>query len=234
MPGHRSHIADRRELRADARHNRDRILDAAREAFAARGLDVPMAAIARRAGVGVATLYRRFPSRESLVTAVFSDQVAECAGAVDEALADPDPWHAFQTLVEKVCAMQVADKGFTAAFMTAFPEAIDFERMRRRAEQGLAEVVRRAKAAGRLRADFAIADLVVLMQANGGVAAMAGESAAVASRRLVAYMLQAFRAGSPAGNAAEDNAADNKAAERAVPLPPPAPLRLVHALAPQT
>ncbi|UBU17548.1 TetR/AcrR family transcriptional regulator [Nonomuraea gerenzanensis] len=195
-------------LRADARHNRTRILDAAREAFATRGLDVPMAAIARRAGVGVATLYRRFPSRESLITEVFEDELTACASVVDEALADPDPWRGFCAAIEKVCAMQVADRGFTEAFLTAFPGAVDYERTRARAERGFAEVVRRAKAAGRLRADFEPADLMLLLKANCGVATGTDEEAAMGSRRLVAYLLQAFRA------------------EHAGPLPPAPPLTL--------
>ncbi|MEV4174647.1 helix-turn-helix domain-containing protein [Nonomuraea sp. NPDC049709] len=217
MPGHPSRIAPPPEaagLRADARHNRDRILDAAREAFATRGLDVPMAAIARRAGVGVATLYRRFPSRESLVTEVFADQLDACGAAVEEAMADPDPWRAFRTAIEKVCAMQLADRGFTAAFLTAFPEAVDFERLRARAELCFAEVVRRAKDAGQLRADFEPADLVLLLKAGNAIAAEPGEVAAAGSRRLVAYLLQAFRA------------------EHAEPLPPAPPLGLGHVYAP--
>ncbi|WP_188187288.1 TetR/AcrR family transcriptional regulator [Nonomuraea sp. SYSU D8015] len=220
MPAHPSRIAPSAEgeprtgtLRADALHNRERILQAAREAFAARGLDVPMVAIARRAGVGVATLYRRFPSRESLVMEVFADQFAACGAVVDEALADPDPWRAFRTVVEKVCAMQVADRGFTEAFLTAFPGAIDYEGVRARAEQGLAEIVRRAKAAGSLRADFDLADLTLLLKANHGVTADTGDSAAAASRRLVAYLLQSFRA------------------ETAEPLPSAPPLGLQHVYA---
>lgn len=201
-------------LRADARQNRDRILDAAREAFATRGLDVPMAAIARRAGVGVATLYRRFPSRESLVTEVFSDQMQTCASVVDDALLDPDPWHAFRVTIEKVCEMQVADQGFTAAFLTAFPDAIDYERVRECAELGLAEVVRRAKEAGRLRADFDLADVILLLKANQGIAAEPGEVARAGSRRLVAYLLESFRA------------------EHAGPLPPAPPLKLDHVYGP--
>jgi AcrR family transcriptional regulator len=158
----------------------------------------------------MATLYRRFPSRESLVTDVFADQLAACAAVVDEALADPDPWRAFCTVVEKVCAMQVADRGFTTAFLTAFPGAIDYEEARARAEQGLAEIVRRAKAAGRLRADFDLADLTLLLKANHGVTADVGSPAAASSRRLVAYLLQSFRA------------------ESAEPLPPAPPLGLEH------
>jgi AcrR family transcriptional regulator len=108
-------------LRADARQNRDRIVEVARALFAERGLDVPMAAIARRAGVGVATLYRRFPTKESLVAEVFADQFAACVSVVDEALADPDPWRGFCTLVEKVCAMQAVDRGFSAAVVASLP-----------------------------------------------------------------------------------------------------------------
>lgn len=199
-------------MRADAQLNRDRILDVARQVFAVRGLDVPMAAIARRAGVGVATLYRRFPTREALITEVFGDQLAGCLSLVDEALADPDPWRGFCTAIEKLCAMQVVDRGFSAAFLTAFPDAVDFDEVRTRAETGFAEVVRRAKAAGALRADFDPADLALLLQANAGITADDRDIALMASRRLVAYLLQAFRA------------------DHAQPLPPPAPLALRHAI----
>lgn len=200
-------------LRTDAQLNRDRILDTARQAFAVRGLDVPMAAIARRAGVGVATLYRHFPTRESLITEVFSDQLSSCLSLVDDALADPDPWHGFCMAVEKLCTMQVTDRGFSAAFLTAFPNAIDFDQIRIRAEERFADVVRRAQAAGKLRRDFDRADLALILQANAGIKSDSPDTARAASRRLVAYLLQAFHT------------------EGATPLPPPAPLALQHAIA---
>ncbi|MEQ4722957.1 helix-turn-helix domain-containing protein [Nonomuraea sp. B19D2] len=203
-------------LRADARQNRDRIVEVARELFAERGLDVPMAAIARRAHVGVATLYRRFPTKESLVTEVFADQFEACVSVVDDALADPDPWRGFCTAVEKVCTMQAADRGFSAAFTAAFPDAVDIEQERNRAIQGFAELTRRAKATGRLRADFAQDDFALLLMANGGIITESTETAQAASRRLVAYLLSAFRA------------------EQAEPLPPPAPLNLHDVLNPPT
>ncbi|MFC8126334.1 TetR/AcrR family transcriptional regulator [Streptomyces sp. NPDC057302] len=205
--------AARAGLRADALHNRGRILEAARDLFAARGLDVPMAAIARRADVGVATLYRRFPTRDSLVTEVFEDQLAACGAAVDDALADPDPWRGFRTVIEKVCAMHVVDRGFTAAFLTAFPDAVAFERERECAERGFAQLVRRAKEAGRLRADFAPSDLPLLLMANSGITADSTEAALAASRRFVAYLLDSFRA---------DRAAPPE------PLPEPVPLGFHH------
>ncbi|MCK1795781.1 TetR/AcrR family transcriptional regulator [Streptomyces sp. XM4193] len=195
-------------LRIDARYNRERILRAAREAYTAHGIDVPVATIARRAGVGVATVYRRFPTRASLVTAAFSRQLSRCVGVLDEALADPDPWHGFCTLIEQVCAMQAADRGFTEAFLSEFPDSGEFGRERDRADEGLARLVRAAKGTGKLRADFEVSDVVLLLRANCGVVGDSAPGSTAASRRLVAYFLHSFRA------------------EHAEPLPPPAPLDL--------
>ncbi|WP_252443755.1 TetR/AcrR family transcriptional regulator [Pseudonocardia humida] len=181
-------------MRADAAANRARILEVAREAFAAEGLDVPMTAIAHRAGLGVATLYRRFPTKEDLVAEAFTEQLDECAGLLDAALADPDPWRAFCWMVTQLCEMQARDRGFSAAFVTASQRTTEFGALRERAERGFAELVRRAQEAGGLRRDFHPADLSLILLANGGVRAGTAELTAAASRRLVAYLLQAFRA----------------------------------------
>lgn len=201
-----------KELRADARENRERILTAAREAYAAHGLDVPMATIARRAGVGVATVYRRFPTRDVLVAEAFTEQIARCAAVLDEALEDPDPWRGFCSVLEQVSAMQVSDRGFTAAFLAHFPENADIERTRGRAEEGLALLVSRAQDTGRLRRDFAPGDVPLLLLANSGVIGGSPQVSLAASRRLVGYLLQAL------------------SADHAAPLPPPAPfgLRRLH------
>ncbi|MEO3744807.1 helix-turn-helix domain-containing protein [Plantactinospora sp. B5E13] len=185
-------------LRTDAAANRARILQVAREAFAADGLDVPMNEIARRAGLGIATLYRRFPTKEDLVTEAFTEQLAECSGVLDTALADPDPWRGFCRLLVEVCTMQARDRGFSAAFLTTFPRTVEFTALRERAERGFAELVRRAQDAGALRRDFEPADLSLILLANGGIRAATPEATVAASRRLVAYLLQAFRAGSAA------------------------------------
>ncbi|WP_169952251.1 TetR/AcrR family transcriptional regulator [Microbispora sp. H11081] len=182
------------ELRADARRNRGRILVAAREVFAEHGIDAPMAAVARRAGVGVATLYRRFPTRDALVRAAFAQQMETCARALTEALSDPDPWRGFQRLIETVCKLQRQEQGFPAAFLAAFPQSMAAHAQARgRVERDLATLVRRAQAAGALRADFHPSDLGVILLAHCGlVTALPHDGAA--SRRLVAYLLQSFRA----------------------------------------
>jgi AcrR family transcriptional regulator len=195
-------------LRADARRNRERVLEAARETFAVQGVDAPMSAIARRAGVGVATLYRRFPTREALVTAAFAEQLALCAAAFDEALADPDPGHGLYALLEKVCTTQATDHGFSAVFLARFPDALDYDHERDCAEERLAQLVQRAREAGQLRDDFDPADITLLLLANSGLAGQPRETALAASRRLLAYLSQAFRTQHPG------------------PLPPPAAIGL--------
>ncbi|MEU1520085.1 helix-turn-helix domain-containing protein [Streptomyces sp. NPDC005811] len=196
-------------MRADARLNRQRILVAARAVFAERGIDAPVTAVATRAGVGVATLYRRFPTRDDLLRAAFAEQTQTCSRVLAEAAADPDPWRGFCRLVETVCALQSDERAFPAAFLAAFPDAAHAHAdARGGAERDALTLVRRAQAAGALRPDFHPADLGIVFLANGGlVAALPGDRSA--SRRLVAYLLEAFRARPTRG-----------------PLPSPVPLRL--------
>lgn len=203
MPAHPSHnrpeeaADDGPGLRADARRNREQILQAAREVFMLKGIDAPMSAVARRAGVGVATLYRRFPTRDALATAAFAEQLALCAAALDEALADPDPGRGLYVLLEKVCAMQVIDRGFATVFMTRFPDALDYDRESAWAEEGLARLVQRAREAGQLRPDFDPADVTLLLMANSSLAELPRDTALAASRRLLAYLFEAFQAAGP-------------------------------------
>jgi AcrR family transcriptional regulator len=190
-------------LRIDAEHNRQRLIAAAREMFAARGLDVPIEDIARHAGVGVATLYRRFPTRADLIAGAFEAKMAAYADAAAQALTDPDPWTGFCGYIERVCAMQAGDRGFANVLCMTFPTDKQFEAERDRAYDNFLELVCRAKAAGGLRDDFAAEDLPILLMANAGVVAGTADAAPGAWRRFAAYMIQAF------------------SARGAAPLPPP-------------
>ncbi|MFD0056770.1 TetR/AcrR family transcriptional regulator [Streptomyces sp. NPDC127168] len=193
MPDQTSH----KPLRADARHNRERVLEAAREVFAAQGVDAPMSAVARRAGVGVATLYRRFPTRSALVSAAFTEQLSVCAAAFEEALADPNPGHGLYTLLEQVCTTLVTDRGFDTVFMAGFPDSLDHAEERACAEERLSHLIERARAAGQLREDFDPADITLLLMAVNGLAGQPPEVALPAARRLLAYLFQAFQAHPP-------------------------------------
>jgi AcrR family transcriptional regulator len=181
-------------LRSDARDNRDRILAVAHATFAEQGLDVAMREIARRAGVGPATLYRHFPTKETLVTEVFTGQMAACTTLVDEGLADPDPWRGFCRMIEKLCDIHARDRGFTAAFVSAFSHAVDFTEARERALGKVAQLAHRAKATGKLRPDFVLYDLIMMLMANSGIRTTSPADAVAASRRFTALLIRSLRA----------------------------------------
>jgi AcrR family transcriptional regulator len=180
-----------RARRVDAQRNRDRLLEAAGEMFAESGLYVPMSEIARRAGVGIATLSRNFANREAMIQATFASTMTAYADAIDIALAEPDPWRGFRTYVETVCGMQAADRGFADVLTMTFPSAPELEAERSRAYRGLRTLITRAKASGSLRQDFSPEDLPLILMANAGVISATGDAAPTASRRLVAYFLRA-------------------------------------------
>lgn len=151
-----------------------------------------MASVAREAGVGKATLSRRFATREDLINAVFADRMNGYATATTAALADPDPWHGFTRYIEAVCGMQAADRGFADVLAMTFPAAETLETRRAEAHNGFLRLIARAKATGHLRADFTSEDLVILLMANAGVIAATGDTAPDSWRRLVGHMLRAF------------------------------------------
>jgi AcrR family transcriptional regulator len=182
----------------DAERNRAAILAAAREVFAEQGLEAPLEEIALRAGVGIATLYRRFPTRAQLVAAALVDKVTQYAAAAEQALAVPDPWAAFTSFVERICEMQADDRGLSDLLSMALPADEHVEQLRRLANAQVVELVERAKAAGQLRQEFAGEDLLLLLIAHAAVVDVTRLDAPDAGRRFVALMLDAFgRRGEP-------------------------------------
>jgi AcrR family transcriptional regulator len=147
-----------------------------------------------RAGVGVGTLYRHYPTRADLIAAAFEAKMSAYAEAARQALADPDPWHAFCSYVEQICAMQAGDRGFTTVLTMTFPTAKQLEAERDRAFADFTTLVDRAKAAGTLRADFVTEDMPMFLMANAGVLTATADAAPHAWRRLVGYLLQACAA----------------------------------------
>ncbi|WP_246268872.1 TetR/AcrR family transcriptional regulator [Acrocarpospora macrocephala] len=183
------------KLRSDARDNRLRILAVARAAFAAEGLDVPIREIARRAQVGAATVYRHFPTKEALFTEAFAEPMATCSAIVAEGMAAADPWRGFSLVIEKLMTVHALDRGFSRAFTSRLPPAVDyFTADRDRTLRLLLQLIRRAKEAGDLRADFVLEDIVLAMMATEGIRAESSELKVAASRRLAALMIQSFRA----------------------------------------
>ena len=182
-----------RGLRADATRNRVAILAAARQVFAEQGLRAPLEEIARRADVGIATLYRRFPTRERLVAAALIEKLTQYEGAASRALAEPDPWDGFAGLVRRICELQANDRGLSDLLSMTLPASEDVEQLRAKAHGHVAELVSRAKAAGRLRPDFAAEDLLLVLIANAAVSHITGPDAPDAWRRFVELILDAFQ-----------------------------------------
>lgn len=150
-----SQIQSAPPLRADARRNRDALLHAARSVFAEQGLDAPLDAIARRAGVGRATLYRRFPTREALISAIFADNFAIIAEAVEDA-ADSD--RAFFAFLEAALEMQRDNLGFIELFTRRNSEPGIVQDASERYWAMVAEPLARAQAAGLVREDLTPSD----------------------------------------------------------------------------
>ena len=186
---------DEPRLRADAARNRAAIVAVARDVFAEQGLEAPLETIAARAGVGIATLYRRFPSREKLVAAALVEKVAEYTGAARQALAEPDPWAGFAGFVERICELQATDRGLSDLLSMTLSADEQIEQLRATANELLGTVIGRAKAAGALREDFTAEDLALLLIATSAVMHVTRADAPGAWRRFVALALDAFRRG---------------------------------------
>lgn len=155
--------ADERPLRADARRNRERILQAARYACAEHGASVQIDDVARAAGVGVGTVYRHFPTKEILIEALVAEKVRITTENLREALAIEDPWEAFAEALRRNAEIMAGDAGLREAMMRLGPGvghtgegAVELEALG-------ARLVERAQAAGELREDVTVHDISALM-----------------------------------------------------------------------
>lgn len=182
-----------RPLRADAERNRARLLAAAGELFAARGLGVGLEEIARHAGVGVGTAYRRFRDKEALIEALFEDRIAGIEALAHDALLREDPWEGLVAFMDGAVRMQVADRGLKEALFGSEAAAAPMEGARRRITPLVEEIVRRAQAAGRLRPDVGVTDLPLLQFVISEVAVFGAELAP----RYLALVLDGLRTPAP-------------------------------------
>lgn len=155
--------ATRPRLRRDAEANRQQILEAAGRLMAVRGLATPLEDIAAEAGVGIATLYRRFPTRDDLIAALFRDRLAAYLSDLEAAAAVPDGWDGLVWFLKNASGRQIADRALSELVEhDSGQEAIS--QIRDRIRPLAQTVVRRAKATGRLRPDFTVADLFFVQQ----------------------------------------------------------------------
>jgi AcrR family transcriptional regulator len=183
-----------RPLRADATRNRARLLAAARTVFAERGLDATMDEIACHAGVGVGTAYRRFRNRDDLIAALFEERLDEFMAIVDDALADADPWRALSGFLERLMEIQAEDRGFKELLLRSAEGRERMRRFRERSRPLVAELVRRARDAGELRADVDEQDVLLISLMVGSVADFAHDVEPQLWRRSLTLLLDGLRA----------------------------------------
>jgi AcrR family transcriptional regulator len=158
-----------RPLRADAARNREKLLAAAAELFAERGLDVPLEHIARRAEVSIGTLYKHFPTRADFATAIFPERLAALDVIGEKALADPDPWHAFAGYLDDLFALQAEDRGLNDVLARDLANAPEVVSACHRGAGHVETLIARAIEAGVLRGDYSIADMATLTRAMAQV-----------------------------------------------------------------
>lgn len=158
-------------LRADARRNRDAIVAAARAVFAESGLDAPLDAIARRAGVGRATLYRRFPTRDDLVAAIHEDNLDE----LERIAAHPrDGDRAFVEILTAAAGMLAADRGFVEHLRRQPVAAQIDQHVSDRFLAIIERPLRRAQLAAIVRKDLRPPDALLILDMIGGAAVATG------------------------------------------------------------
>ena len=176
-------------LRKDAERNRQAIMAAARDLFADRGLDVSMDEIARRAAVGVGTVYRRFPDKASLIDALFEDRLETLVEIARQSLERDDPWEAVAWFMERYVSVQVEDRGLRELLLSSPHGENRAERARRRIKPVADELLRRAQHDGRLRPDVVGTDLALLQFMLAALVDYTGDVDALVWRRFLAVVL---------------------------------------------
>ena len=148
--------------RRHARRNHELLVAAAQEVFSERGIEASLEEIARRAGVGIGTLYRHFATREALVEAIFESRIGEIVAVTEAAAAEPDAWLAFVGLLEHTVELQAGDRVLKDVLMRYPPVAGRLASAREEMRRLFEQVIERARTHGGLREDFTFADLAVL------------------------------------------------------------------------
>jgi AcrR family transcriptional regulator len=151
-------------IRADVRRNRERLLVAAHDLFAEAGTDVSRESVARRAGVGIGTVYRHFPTHDALVEAVYRNEVAQLCDAAEELLRNHPPDAALELWMDRFVVYTAAKRGMSDALHSAFGSSSEvFADARRQMHEALASMLDAGVAAGTVRADVDAEDVLGAM-----------------------------------------------------------------------
>ncbi|UNB54652.1 TetR/AcrR family transcriptional regulator [Mycolicibacterium sp. YH-1] len=184
-----------RALRADARRNREKLLEAAQVEFQERGLGAPLEAIAARAGVSIGTLYNRFPTREDLIDAALPALLAQTLEDLTErALSADSAWDRFATFIFGLCDLQAGDHAFSDAMCTTRYASPAIEQICHASLELGSRLIAGAQADGSLRADVTVDDVFTALWLNACLADHGGPNAAAVARRQIALLLDGLRA----------------------------------------
>jgi len=182
-----------RPLRRDAERNRQRILRGAAEVFTTRGLQASLDDVARQAGVGVGTVYRRFSDKEALVEALFEERIQAVVLLAERALQEPDPWTGVVRLLEGGVTTLAGDRGMRETLMYATYGRDRVDQARSRLLPVVMQVVERAQRDGSLRADFRPTDIPLTFLMLTTAAEYAGPARPEIWRRYLTLILDGLR-----------------------------------------
>jgi len=200
-------VPEARPLRRDAERNRQLILGAAKVVFAQRGLDAPLDEIAKEAGLGVGTVYRRFPNRDALIEALFDDTLDFMQRVIDASVAKPRAWDGLAHFMTEMLEKQGRDKGLRDAMiarekrLTECGDKAKSDLIRDMVEPAIYDMVDRAQAEGDLRADVTATDVAVLMIAGVGIVEFTTLVDPDSWRRQLSIILDGLRARPTGDNA---------------------------------
>ena len=183
-----------RPLRRDAERNRLLILSAARTVFAQRGLEASLDEVAREAGLGVGTVYRRFPNREALIDALFADGINTITRVVEESLAMARAWDGLRHFMASMLELQCHDKGLRDVMLSHRGPDPAEDLLRDRIKPPLYNLVQRAQREGDLRADLSPTDIGVLEVAALGAAELTAAARPEAWKRYLTIIMDGMRA----------------------------------------
>ena len=184
-----------RPLRRDAERNRLRILEAATELFTTRGLDVSLDDIARHAGVGVGTIYRRYPDKQELIRALFEDRINEFVRVLSDAADIEDPWVALQTVITTMLEREACDRGLMDLLMRSDDKLTKSEEVHERITMLFEDLIARNKAAGAIREEVAMGDIAMLHLMMMSVVAATSPTDPDLWRRTLALAMSGLRPG---------------------------------------
>src|SRR6476469_2263581 len=186
-------VTRNRSLRRDAAENRERLLAAASELFAQRGLNVTLNDIAHHAGVGVGTAYRRVANKEEVIDALFEQRLQQVEDAAKRALAEPDAWDGLVMYLGDALHMRYGDRGLNQIMNNRALGDARVAEVRDRIAPIITELVENAKKQGVVRQDFDQSDLIFLQLGLSAIMEQTRDVAPQLYQRYLVMMLDALR-----------------------------------------